>query len=188
MSSMWVGGFVPSILAMIVTPTLILTLILILGAILEFRCCVSHLTICHFWILLIWPPTATISVASIQQVAITQSIISIEISCRLPILTMLLALLLVLKNIAWEGAGVAIYSSSSLPLCPVPATAGSVCLAHCQPYFYLIKYILVQLAFIYLCFYTQSKNFWMDDVYFGRQLVAGCNPTVLRLCKEIPPG
>ena len=68
MSSMWVGGFVPSILAMIVTPTLILTLILILGAILEFRCCVSHLAICHFWILLIWPPTATISVTSIQQV------------------------------------------------------------------------------------------------------------------------
>ena len=93
MSSMWVGGFVPTILAMIVTPTLILTLIVILGAILESRYCVSHLAVCHFWVLPIWPPTATISVASIQQVAITQSIISIEISCRLQVLTMLLALL-----------------------------------------------------------------------------------------------
>ena len=87
-------SFVPTILAKIVTtPTLILTLILILGAILESRCCVSHLAICHFWVLLIWPPTATISMASIQQVEITQSIISIEISCRLQVLTMLLALL-----------------------------------------------------------------------------------------------
>ena len=28
----------------------------------------------------------------------------------------------------------------------------------------------------------------MDDIYFGRQRLAGCNPTVIKLCTEIPPG
>ena len=34
--------------------------------------------------------------------------------------------------------------------------------------------------------FFQSKNFWMDDVYFGRQRLAGCNPAVIKLCTEIP--
>ncbi len=25
-------------------------------------------------------------------------------------------------------------------------------------------------------------------MYFGRQRLAGCNPTVIKLCTEIPPG
>ena len=52
MLSMWVVDFVPTILVKIVTtPTLILTLILILYAILESLCHVSHLAICRFWVL-----------------------------------------------------------------------------------------------------------------------------------------
>ena len=46
-----------------------------------------YLAICHFWVLPIWPPTASISVASIQQVAITRSILSTEISSRLQVFT-----------------------------------------------------------------------------------------------------
>ena len=52
MLSMWEVDFVPIILAKIATtPTLILTLILILYAILESLCHVSHLAICRFWVL-----------------------------------------------------------------------------------------------------------------------------------------
>ena len=55
--SMWVVDFVPTILAKIATtPTLILTLILILYAILESLCHVSHLAICRLWVLHLWSP------------------------------------------------------------------------------------------------------------------------------------
>ena len=47
----------------------------------------SYLVICHFWVLPIWPPTASISVTSVQQVAITRSILSTEISSRLQVFT-----------------------------------------------------------------------------------------------------
>ena len=176
MLSMWEVDFVPIILAKIATtPTLILTLILILYAILESLCHVSHLAICRLWVLS--------TVVSIQQVEITRSILFTEISCRLQ-----LALLFGPgKYFVGESRGGYIQLPQS-PVLPRTCDSMPVCLAHCQPYFYLMKYILVQLAFISLCFYTQSKNFWMDDVYFGRQRVAGCNPTVIRLCKEIPPG
>ena len=56
-------------------------------------CHVSHLAICHFWFLPIWPPTASISVVSIQQVEIIRSILFTESSCRLQVFSMLLALL-----------------------------------------------------------------------------------------------
>ena len=86
MLSMWVVDFVPTILVKIVTtPRLILALILILYAILESLCHVSHLAICRLWVLS--------TVVSIQQVEITRSILFTEISCRLQVLTMLLALL-----------------------------------------------------------------------------------------------
>ncbi|KAL9962848.1 hypothetical protein ACROYT_G031994 [Oculina patagonica] len=31
-----------------------------------------------------------------------------------------------------------------------------------------------------------GRNFWRDDVHFARQRLCGCNPTLIRLCTEIP--
>ena len=79
MSSIWVVDFVPTILAMI-------------GRHLEIS--LSCILFSHFPLLdltnMIWPPTASISAASIQQIAITRSILSTEISSRLEVFTILI--------------------------------------------------------------------------------------------------
>ena len=49
-----------------------------IGRHLRISLCLSHLTICHFWILPIWPPMAPISMASVQEVV--RSGLFIEIS------------------------------------------------------------------------------------------------------------
>lgn len=31
-----------------------------------------------------------------------------------------------------------------------------------------------------------GRNYWRDDVHFARQRLCGCNPTLIRLCTEVP--
>ena len=34
--------------------------------------------------------------------------------------------------------------------------------------------------------FLQGTTYWKDDKHFGRQRLQGCNPTVIKLCKEMP--
>lgn len=44
--------------------------------------------------------------------------------------------------------------------------------------------IMIKICFC-LCVWQGYFN-WKEDSNFGRQRVQGCNPTLLRLCTEIP--
>ena len=44
----------------------------------------------------------------------------------------------------------------------------------------------IKLIMVYFFFFLQGYFNWKEDSNFGRQRLQGCNPTLIRLCMEIP--